>query len=195
MSDPFYTQEAPAAHISTTDIMTRIRESTNRFLDALADGERIKMTELCDKVAADTNIRNSSISAFVPAFAHSYPNSYVKNGRGGGVIKGVPTVRVDTRPRCPTCHQIDRNAHAREANATATTTSLEEASHIDGEDNDNLPMVHITSISNDRPISISEEEGIDNRSELIELSTQLETESNTQIETSVSAPEKDTTNE
>jgi hypothetical protein len=174
MSDPFYTQEAPAAHISTTDIMTRIRESTNRFLDALADGERIKMTELCDKVAADTNIRNSSVSAFVPAFAHSYPNSYVKNGRGGGVIKGAPTVRVDMRPRCPTCHQIDRNAHTREANALANTAPLEEASHIDhidhidDEDNENLPMVHITSVS---------------------------TESNTQIEIPVSFPEKETINE
>ena len=100
-----YNSNTDTVKLSTEDTLKMICESTHRIIDALEDGERIKMRDLMDKVADETKIRTSSVEAFVPSFAYSHQNSYIKKGRLGGVVKGVEHAKI-IKPRCPTCNQV-----------------------------------------------------------------------------------------
>lgn len=121
--NPFYKPEIDTTvKLSTDDIINVIHASISRIVDTMEDGERIKMRDLMDKVAADTKIRTTSIEAFVPALANAMPNAHVKKGRTGGLVKGPRVIRVDNRPRCPTCHQVFRGDAKHTEDATNSTS-------------------------------------------------------------------------
>lgn len=97
--------------VSANDTMNSVKESVNKILDALEDGEKTTLKDLIDKVVAETKIKVSIANGLVPMVVHewaSFGKGSVEKGRNGGVFKGGKPVRVDPRPRCPECGQVDR---------------------------------------------------------------------------------------
>lgn len=93
---------------ATQDTMNIVFEATKRILDKLEDGKKTTLKDLIDKVVAETKVQVSIANGLVPMYAHSYTGVSVEKGRNGGVFKGGKPKRVDPRPRCPTCGQVDR---------------------------------------------------------------------------------------
>lgn len=96
---------------SAQDIMDLVKESTTNILDVLEDGKKTTLKDLIDKVVAETKIQISTANGLVPMVVHQWANEghgSVEKGRNGGVFKGGKPVRVDSRPRCESCGQVDR---------------------------------------------------------------------------------------
>lgn len=96
---------------SAQDTMISVRESIFKVLDPLEEGEKTTIKDLIDKVVAEKNIKVSIANGLVPMVVHELAAEgicAVEKGRGGGVFKGRKPLRVDPRPRCPTCGQVDR---------------------------------------------------------------------------------------
>jgi hypothetical protein len=96
---------------SAQDIMDLVKESTTKILDVLEHGEKTTLKDLIDKVVSETKIQVSTANGLVPMVVHEWAkegNGSVEKGRNGGVFKGGKPIRVDSRPRCEACGQVDR---------------------------------------------------------------------------------------
>lgn len=105
-------EETPASAQRTMD---SVKVSTYKILDALVQGEKTTLKDLIDKVVAETNVQVSTANGLVPMVVHEWAdngNGSVEKGRNGGVFKGGKPIRIDPRPRCPTCGQVDRRKQA-----------------------------------------------------------------------------------
>jgi hypothetical protein len=88
--------------------MDTVRGVMRKHFDTMADGEKITMQDLSDKIVAATGVKVSSVNTLMRIIA-SEPDSgiYIKVGRGGGIVKGERKEKIDSRPRCPTCHRVE----------------------------------------------------------------------------------------
>lgn len=99
------------SHSSAQETMDSVKGSAYKILDALENGEKTTLKDLIDKVVAETSIQVSIANGLVPMVVHEWAkngNGSVEKGRNGGVFKGGKPVRVDPRPRCEACGQVDR---------------------------------------------------------------------------------------
>src|SRR5271166_1343655 len=94
---------------SSSEMMKMIELSLRDILDKMEDGERTTLQDVIDKVAASTKLKISSVGGIVKLYIAGSPDAYIKQGRTGGVIKGVERERIDMRPRCETCNQVWRD--------------------------------------------------------------------------------------
>lgn len=116
--------EKPIA--SPESVMSLIRDSVNRAIDAMTDGQRIKILDFFRLIVEDTGVKSSAVSCFATNYITARPDAYVKRGQKGGVVKGVRREKKDERPRCPTCQQLVRG----EALAATEATSLASESAV-----------------------------------------------------------------
>lgn len=96
---------------STKNTMDIVFESAKKILDALETGHKTTLKDLIDKVVAETKVQVSVANGLVPMYVHDWANKgegSVEKGRNGGVFKGGKPKRIDPRPRCSECGQVDR---------------------------------------------------------------------------------------
>lgn len=91
------------------ETMSKVIESTKRQFADVSDGEKIVLKDLLDKVVAETGVKAYKASGIINAYLDSSDSGVeVHAGRGGGCYKGKKNTRVDSRPRCDSCHQVLR---------------------------------------------------------------------------------------
>lgn len=96
---------------SAQNTMDSVKESAYKILDALEGGEKTTLKDLIDKIVAETKVQVSIANGLVPMVVHEWAkngNGSVEKGRNGGVFKGGKPIRIDPRPRCTECGQVDR---------------------------------------------------------------------------------------
>lgn len=59
------------------------------IMDGLKDGERIKISDLAEKIAPQVGIDSDEIMPFTTFFAHHAVNVETARGRNGGAYKGT----------------------------------------------------------------------------------------------------------
>jgi len=103
--------ENNSSPVSAQDTMDSVKGSAYKILDLLGHGEKTTLKDLIDKVVAETKVQVSIANGLVPMVVHEWAkngNGAVEKGRNGGVFKGGKPVRIDPRPRCLACGQVDR---------------------------------------------------------------------------------------
>ena len=90
------------------DITFKIKSSISKLFDPMPDGDKQHMKDIVHFVIQDIGIQVSVANSLVPAIVRMLPGITVSPGRTGGVYKGARPVKVDTKPRCKECGQIDR---------------------------------------------------------------------------------------
>jgi len=108
-------EKTASSHVSAQDTMDSVKGSTYKILDLLEHGEKTTLKDLIDKVVAETEVQVSIANGLVPMVVHEWAkngNGSVEKGRNGGVFKGGKPIRIDPRPRCETCGQVDRRKQA-----------------------------------------------------------------------------------
>lgn len=102
---------------SAQETMNLVFESARKILDVLQNGQKTTMKDLTDKVVAETKVQVSVANGLVPMYVHAWAGrgeGTVEKGRNGGIFKGGKPKRIDPRPRCPECGQVDRKKIAKE---------------------------------------------------------------------------------
>jgi hypothetical protein len=91
------------------ETMNKVIEATKRQFADVSDGEKIVLKDLLDKVVAETGVKAYKASGIINAYLDSKDSGVeVEAGRNGGCYKGGKPKRVDSRPRCDSCHQVLR---------------------------------------------------------------------------------------
>jgi hypothetical protein len=114
MSNDIFDTNKPAdakVNASAQETMNLVFESTKKVLDALQNGHKTTMKDLTDRVVAETKVQVSVANGLVPMFVHAWAGrgeGTVEKGRNGGIFKGGKPKRIDPRPRCSECGQVDR---------------------------------------------------------------------------------------
>lgn len=96
---------------STQSTMDIVFQATKRRLDALELGTKTTLSDLIDKVVAETGAKVSIVNGLVPMFVHDWARKgegSINKGRNGGIFKGGKPRHEDTRKRCDACHQVLR---------------------------------------------------------------------------------------
>lgn len=102
--------------------MNEVFAHTRNIIDTMQQGEKIGIRDLADKVAAQVEMPSGNVMSLVQLFCKRSKDVSVEVGRGGGVFKGGKPKRVDTRPRCPTCHQVVRDMQKTKSENDAEST-------------------------------------------------------------------------
>lgn len=101
----------------TNEIMSRVFGVAQRLLDTLKDGERTTLSDLTDKVVAETKYKLSIVQGLIALFLDDWSAKgfgEVLPGRKNGIFKGKKPVRQDKRPRCEACGQVYRGKGLKE---------------------------------------------------------------------------------
>ncbi len=116
--------------------IAKIVSLTQSNLNKLKDGESIKTKDLVDLIVNETGSVPSLVRPIVTSVvAEMRDEFYVKKGVGGGIFRGQLEIKEDTRPRCPTCHQVIREKgksgrkKKKKPEEASTEASAEERTH------------------------------------------------------------------
>jgi len=66
----------------------KIIRAAHKIVEDMNDGDKIKIPELAEKVAAQVNDKEDAVMAIVTGFVRNYDNLEIAIGRNGGVYKG-----------------------------------------------------------------------------------------------------------
>lgn len=84
------------ANITTMlETVERIFEAAQVVIGNMADGDRIQIKELAQRVAATVSMEPKNVLGFVHHFAHNTDTAYVTRGKHGGIIKGTRPAKTD----------------------------------------------------------------------------------------------------
>jgi hypothetical protein len=76
-----------------TNKINSVITEVNNIIDSLNDGERIKITDLSEKVGERLNVDGDEILGIINYIAHNLEGVYTKKGRTGGMFKGTEEVK------------------------------------------------------------------------------------------------------
>lgn len=80
---------------SMLETVERIFDAAQVVVEGMADGDRIQLKELAQKVSLVVAMEPKNILGFVHHFAHNTESAYVTRGKHGGLIKGARPAKTD----------------------------------------------------------------------------------------------------
>ncbi len=90
---------------SIVDQVSQVLTSASAIVDNMKDGQKIKLSELADKVGNEVGLDGDEILPFVTFLAHHIDNVEIARGRNGGLYKGTkpaPAVKPVKAPKVNT---------------------------------------------------------------------------------------------
>lgn len=123
---------------STAELITEVNKAIDKIFSVMGDHEKIITSDLIHKVGAEMNVSTTILNGLVSACVKERSNNkeglYVKNGRNGGVFKGVRIDRIDPRERCTTCKQVVRPKSSKMSLKNNDIIDIMSEEIIDGEE-------------------------------------------------------------
>lgn len=88
------------------ETVERIFEAAQVVIGNMADGDRIQIKDLAQRVAATVSMEPKNVLGFVHHFAYNTNTAYVTRGKHGGIIKGTRPAKTDKKVK-KTANVID----------------------------------------------------------------------------------------